>query len=272
MAKRPSKQIALAQNFLRSPGLVRSLVGTSTIGPDDIVYEIGPGRGIITAELARRAGKVIGVEKDPKLVRHLRERFQSVGNVEIIEEDFLRYRIVERDHKIFASIPYNLTASIVRKILYEPPAPKEAYLIMQKEAARKFSGSNGETLFSVLAKPFFDFLIIRELKRTDFEPVPNVDSVLLRIRRHSRPLIQREERLVYRDFVSYGFGRWKNYLRLAYKNVFTYRQWKRLAADLHFPLNVTPTGLSFEQWLGLYQGFKHLAGNNKNVKKMRPES
>lgn len=265
MAKRPSKKIALAQNFLRNPGLVRRLVRTSAIGLSDTVYEIGPGKGIITAELARTAKKVIAVEKDARLVRHLRERFQGVENVEIIEKDFLRFSIAERDYKIFANIPYNITASIVRKILYTPPAPGEAYLILQKEAARKFSGLPRETLFSVLAKPFFEFRIIGELKRTDFEPVPNVDSVLLRIQRHARPLIQREDRPVYRDFVNYGFCRWKNYLRLAFKHVFTYKQWKRLAGELHFPLNATPTELSFEQWLGLYQGFKHLAGHNQKI-------
>lgn len=263
MAKRPSKQILLAQNFLKSPGLVRRLVDASGIGPADTVYEIGPGRGIITTELARRAGRVIGVEKDARLVRHLLERFQGAENVEIIEKDFLRFPIVERNYKIFASIPYNATADIVRKILYTPPAPSEAYLIMQKEPARKFSGSSGETLFSVLAKPFVEFRIVSHLKRTDFAPVPNVDSVLLRIQRLGRSLIQRDETHVYRDFVSYGFGRWKSYLRLAFKDVFTYKQWKRLAHDLHFPLNATPTQLSFEQWLGLYEGYKYLGGRNK---------
>jgi 23S rRNA (adenine-N6)-dimethyltransferase len=234
-------------------------VGASTIGGADTVYEIGPGRGIITAELARRAGRVIAVEKDAWLVRRLRERFSGTANIEIVENDFLRYRIAEREYKIFASIPYNVTADIVRKILYTYPTPGEAYLILQKEPARKFSGSSGETLFSLLAKPFYDMRIIERLKRTDFHPVPNVDSVLLRIRRLGRPLIQRDEKAVYRDFVRYGFGRWKSYLRLAFKDVFTYKQWKRLAHDLQFPVNVTPTQLSFEQWLGLYEGYKMLA-------------
>lgn len=265
MAKRLSKQISLAQNFLKNPGLVRRLVKTSAIGPADTVYEIGSGKGIITAELARTAKKVIAVEKDAKLVRHLRQRFQSVENVEIIEKDFLRFSIAEPDYKIFANIPYNITANIVRKILYAPPAPSEAYLILQKEAAKKFSGSPHETLFSVLAKPFFEFRIVGGLKRTDFEPVPNVDSVLLHIKRRARQLLQREDEALYHDFVSYGFCRWKNCLRLAFKNVFTYKQWKRLSRDLQFPLNATPTQLRFEQWLGLYQCFQELAGQNKKI-------
>ena len=265
MVKRLSKQISLAQNFLKNPGLVRRLVETSAIGPADTVYEIGPGKGIITAELARTAKKVIAVEKDATLVRKLRERFQGIENVEIIEKDFLRFSIAKPDYKIFANIPYNITGNIVRKILYAPPAPSEAYLILQKEAARKFSGSPHETLFSVLAKPFYEFRIVRELKRTDFEPVPNVDSVLLHIKRRARQLLQREDEALYRDFVSYGFCRWKNNLRLAFKNVFTYKQWKRLARDLNFSLNATPTGLNFEQWFGLFQGFKNLTGQSKKM-------
>lgn len=265
MAKRPSKQKSLAQNFLKNPELVRRLVEMSAINQADTVYEIGPGKGIITAELARTAKRVIAVEKDAELVRHLRKRFQGIKNIKIVEKDFLLFSIAEPDYKIFANIPYNITANVVRKILYTPPAPSEAYLILQKEAAGKFSGSPHETLFSVLAKPFFEFQVISRLKRIDFEPVPNVDSVLLHIKRRQRQLLQREDELAYRDFVNYGFSRWKNNLRLAFKNIFTYKQWKRLAGDLRFPLNATPTELSFEQWLELYGGFKHLVGDNKKI-------
>jgi 23S rRNA (adenine-N6)-dimethyltransferase len=256
MEKQRRRQVFLAQNFLRSPGLVHRLVARSSIGPSDVVYEIGPGKGIITTELARAAKRVVAIEKDPKLVRRLRERFRGVGNIEIIEQDFLQFSIREREYKIFANIPYSITASIVRKILYVPPVPSEAYLILQKEPAGKFSGCPNETLFSLLAKPFFEFQIVAELKRTDFEPVPDVDSVCLRIARRAAPLVQQEEAALYREFVQYGFGRWKRYLRLAFKHVFTYKQWKRLSQELRFPLNATPTELTFEQWLGLFKAFK----------------
>ena len=127
---------------------------------------------------------------------------------------------------------------------------------MQKEAAKKFSGSPRETLFSILAKPFFEFQILYRLRRTDFWPMPKVDSVLLSIKRRARPRIETQDVASYRDFVQYGFGRWKPNLRLALRHVFAYKQWKRLARELDFPLNATPTELSFEQWLNLYYGFK----------------
>ena len=193
MSKKSHQQFALAQNFLRSSRLVRSLLDASSIESGDLVYEIGPGRGMITTELARIARKVIAIEKDPILTRQLSAGFQRIENVEIIAGDFLHVHIPDAEYKIFANIPYNLTAEIVRKILYVPPVPQEAYLIMQKEAAQKFSGTPHETQFSLLAKPLFDIQIIRELRRTDFDPVPHVHSVLLRIKKRSCPLLQKED-------------------------------------------------------------------------------
>ncbi|HEY7783451.1 MAG TPA: rRNA adenine dimethyltransferase family protein [Pyrinomonadaceae bacterium] len=279
METRRHRQIRLAQNFLKSPKLVHRLVGMSTIGPTDTVYEIGPGNGIITAELARVAKQVIAIEKDAVLVRRLRERFRLFDNVEIVEKDFLAYSFCTRrtksastpigrearisELKIFASIPYNITAQVLRKLLNERSQLSEGFLILQREAAKKFSGSPRENLFSILAKPFFEFQILAQLRRTDFLPVPGVDSVLLSIKRRDRPLIETQDVGPYRDFVQYGFARWKPSLRLAFKNVFTYKQWKLLARDLEIPLKATPTELSFEQWLGLYRGFRQLPGKTR---------
>ena len=212
METRQSRQVCLAQNFLKSPKLVGRLVDLSKIGPGDIVYEIGPGNGIITAVLASIAKQVIAIEKDPQLVYRLRERFRPLSNVEIVEKDFLDYAFrlnPASEYKVFANIPYNITSQIVRKILYERSNIRETHLILQKEAAQKFSGTPKESLCSILTKPFFEFQIVYQLRRTDFWPMPAVDSVLLSIKRRSHPLIEMQEAATYRDFVQYGFGRWK---------------------------------------------------------------
>ena len=256
MAKKPTQQIALAQNFLKSARLARLLLDASSITPFDTVYEIGPGHGTITAELARIARKVIAIEKDSMLVQRLCDRFQGADKIQIIKGDFLRFRIPDREYKIFANIPYCITADIVRKILWVPPIPSEAYLIMQKEAAQKFSGKPKENLFSLLAKPSFDIQIVRELRRTDFKPAPHVDSVLLHIRKRSSPLIRTEHMSLYRRFVRFGFESWKKNLKLTFKPIFTYDQWKRLSRDFRFPLDATATALTFEQWLGLFHCFQ----------------
>jgi 23S rRNA (adenine-N6)-dimethyltransferase len=263
MARKPGKRIILAQNFLRSRKLVRSLLDAASITPADIVYEIGPGRGIITAELAQVALRVVAIEKDRTLACELHKKFQDVSNVRIIAKDFLRYHIADREYKIFASIPYNLTAHIVRRVLYVPPVPSDAYLIMQKEAAEKFSGSPRETQFSILVKPFFDIQILRDLKRTDFEPVPNVDSVLLQFKKRHQALVRRQDISLYRRFVRYGFRTWKNNLKSTFKSIFTYQQWKHLSKDLDFPLDAVPSALTLEQWLGLLECFQERVPTNK---------
>lgn len=264
MAKKLPRQIALAQNYLKSARLARLLLDASSITSSDTVYEIGPGRGTITAELGRIARKVVAIEKDPALVQRLCERFQDAGNIQIVEGDFLYFRIQDQQYKIFANIPYNVTADIVCKILWAPPVPSEAYLIMQKEAAQRFSGAPKETQFSILAKPSYEIQIVRELRRTDFIPVPHVDSVLLHIRKRSPPLIREEDMSLYRRFVRFGFGSWKKNLKLAFKPIFTYEQWKRLSRDLRFPLDVRPTELTFEQWLGLFHCFQHRVSAEKH--------
>jgi 23S rRNA (adenine-N6)-dimethyltransferase len=265
MAKKPYDQTIQGQNFLRSSTLARALVQTSTIGELDTVYEIGPGRGIITTELARCAHKVIAIEKDPALVRGLHKRFQDADNVQIMQGDFLRFQIPDREYKVFANIPYNITAQVVRKLLYAGCAPREACLVMQKEAAQKFAGSPKATQFSILTGPFWDLRIVREFRRRDFEPAPRVDSALLHIRQRAVPLLRKEEGSRYRGFVRYGFGGWKKSLKLTFKRVFTYQQWKRLSNELRFPLDATPTDLTLEQWLGLFECFKHRVPMSKQA-------
>jgi 23S rRNA (adenine-N6)-dimethyltransferase len=257
MDRRHRKRILLGQNFLRDGRLVERLVRSSSISRADIVYEIGPGNGIITAVLARCAGKVIAVERDPALVNRLRTRFAERSNVAIVECDFLKYRIRETgDFKIFGNVPFGITADLMRKLIDERPIASEMFLVLQKEAAWKYSGMRGETLVSLLAKPRFQFEIVHRFRRTDFEPVPDVDSVMLRITHRRRRLIERCDEPVYRDFVRRGFCAWRPNLRLAFKHDFSYKRWKHLSRELKFPINAKPSELTFEQWLGLFNAFR----------------
>ena len=90
------KRIKLAQNFFRDRRLVASIVLASSLGKDDVVYEIGPGEGIITRELIKRVGKVVVVEKDAALTARLCDKFRDKDNIEIHEGDFLKYRKIGR--------------------------------------------------------------------------------------------------------------------------------------------------------------------------------
>lgn len=259
------KRIKLAQNFFKDDNLVTAIVSNSSLAKNDIVYEIGPGEGIITKQLAERVEKVIAIEKDAALAIRLQNKFRNKNNIKIYKGDFLKYKIKDKNYKIFSNIPFNITAEVVKRILFEDNPPSETYLVLQKEAAEKFSGYPIETEVSILAKPWFELKIIREFQKSDFEPIPNVDIVLLHIIKRKRPLVSSVNARSYKKFVRFGFEMWKKDLKTTYKHVFTYEQWKRLSKNLAFPLKATPTELKFEQWFGLFEYFLTNVINPKKI-------
>ncbi|NCO32095.1 23S ribosomal RNA methyltransferase Erm [bacterium] len=249
--------IKYSQNFLKSPNLVKKLLNEAIIGVNDIVYEIGPGKGIITEELARRCSRVIAIEIDKNLFKNLIQKFKSNPKIKIILGDFLKYRLpLKGNYKVFTAIPYNITTQIVQKLTNNSNPPQDIYLIIQKEAAIRFAGFpyGEEKLYSLLLKPLFEIKILHYLKRIDFYPVPKVDSVLLRIKKREE-LISKENIQLYKDFIIYGFSRWGPNLFKSFKHIFTYKQFKRLANDLGFNKTAKPRDLIFEQWLKLFEFF-----------------
>jgi len=249
---------SLAQNFLAKAHLVVSLLNESSISSDDIVYEIGPGTGMITKELAKRAKKVIAVEKDYNLYMKLQKKFELNNTIVLYHADFLKFKITESYYKVFANIPFNITSAVMRKIVYAANPPVEAYLILQKEAAEKFVGTPKTTQFSVLIKPWFRLKVIRFFKRTDFSPVPHVDVVLLHIDKRTPPLVSQRDIPVYEKFIKCGFNAWRKNLKMNYKDIFSYNQWKKLSRNLEFSIHAKPSELSFRQWRGLFEFFKKL--------------
>lgn len=251
----PRRSIRLSQNFLKDFRLIESLVLNVALTRDDTVFEIGPGHGIITQALANVCHKVVAIEVDPQLAALLKQQFTEIDNVEIINTDVLKFQFPATSYKIFSNIPFNITADILRKLLYADNPPSRAYLIIQREAAEKYSGSRKESQASILLKPWYKFNIAHEFERSDFEPVPSVEVVLLDIEKLEQPLVDSADSELYRQFVTYGFGRQKASLGKNFKNVFTHLQWKRLAQDFKFNLNAGPTDISFEQWYNIFQFF-----------------
>jgi 23S rRNA (adenine-N6)-dimethyltransferase len=251
-----NNQKLLAQNFLVKSHLAVSLLSRSTINRNDTVYEIGPGKGRLTIVLAKKAKKVIAIEKDFDLCGRLLKRFENTDNIVIYNADFLKFKIKEFSYKIFANVPFNITSDVIRKIVYAANPPVEAYLIMQKEAAQKFIGVPKTTQFSVLVKPWFKPKIIRSFKRTDFSPAPNVDVVMLHIEKRTPALVSHTDIPIYKRFIKCGFNARRKNLKSNYKNIFSHNQWRRLSRDLVFSMQAKPSELRFRQWLGLFEFFK----------------
>ena len=245
----------LSQHFLRKGALAASLVQHTSISRKDLVLEIGPGRGALTRELAGRCLRLIAVEVDSGLVGALRPEFRSRRNVELIQADFLQMDLPASAFKVFANLPFSRTSDIIRRLVDATVPPDDAYLIVQREAAERFAGYpyTAETLQSLRLKPWWHVEILRRLRRTDFEPPPRVDSVLLWLTNRPRPLVDPPDETFYRSFLSATFGRTGNTVKRCLRQFLSGRQVDRLASDFHFNPSGPPSSLSFDQWLGVFR-------------------
>lgn len=254
-ALRPSS-IHYSQNFLKSRRLIDQLLDKCAIDPNDVIYEIGPGRGIITERLAQRCRQVIAIEKDLDLLSVLRPRLVMVDNIRLYGGDFLTYPLPNRPYKVFANIPFNITSAIVTRLTATSTPPDDSYLIMQKEAAQRFLGEPRETLYSILLKPCFELELLHHFRRSDFSPAPRVDVVMLRLRKRGPPLIALSEQALFRDFIIYCFTTPLPSLRSIFKSILPPAQFKFLVDTLRLSPDATPTTLHFTEWLTAFDCFQ----------------
>lgn len=241
----------LSQNFLSNRTLINFLVRNSSIGLNDTVLEIGPGKGFITTELLKRSKKVIAVELDEKLVLHLRQFLGNYPNFELHQADFLKFPLPDFPYKVFANIPFSIEGEILRKLLDSCDPPEDCYLVVDKRFALRLSGSVGENQFSLKHKPWFDFSLYHEFKKSDFTPEPKVDGVMWRIRKKEKPLLPSEKRKSWEKFIEVGFGHGQT-MRQNLKNILSPTKMQSLSSKLNFSLKDKPGRLSLDQWLRLY--------------------
>jgi 23S rRNA (adenine-N6)-dimethyltransferase len=252
--------ITYSQNVLCNPKLVDRLLDRSGIAADDLVIEIGPGRGVITDRLAARCRQVLAVEKDSRLVEDLRVRFGDAGNVALFEADFLEFPLPMTAYKVFANIPFNITSAIVAKLTSGASPPGDAYLAMQREAAERFLGTPRETLVAVLLKPWFEPAVVHRFRPSDFCPAPGVDVVLLRLRRREVSLVAPEEAAIFDDLAAYVFSAWRPTVREALVTMASKRQVMRIEREAGVALAVPPGELPFSAWSALASTFRDVAG------------
>lgn len=252
-----------SQNFIKSPQLVSQLLNSSDLKQNDTVIEIGPGKGIITQKLLDKGIKVVAIEKDRNLVSDLRLRFSLYSNFTLINDDFLDWSLPKTSFKIFSNIPFSITAPIINKVLKSVNKPTEMYLILQQEAAQKFSLSNSfNNQDSILVAPFYDLDILGDIDRTAFMPKPQVNIVFAKFTLHSKELINFSDYSKFRDFVIFGFHQWKANIFEIYKKIFSYDQLKKINHQLKVN-SLKPTQLNFDQWLSLFSIYQKYVPDTK---------
>lgn len=199
--KRNVKQFS--QHFLRNKSLIAELVGHSSVRKSDTVIDIGAGSGAITAVLAQRCRQVLAYEPEPVAAKRLCENMAKCENVTILQQDFLKAELPHEPYKVFANIPFDKSAAIITKLALSDTPPRAIYLIVQKQFAQKLVLSNQHfhSALGVGLSPWWVARIRRPLRRTDFTPPPNVDTVLLELKLRLDPTLSTDSRASFLAFV-----------------------------------------------------------------------
>lgn len=221
-----SRRHALGQHFLASPAVLRRIVGVIAPGPGDVVIEVGAGRGVLTAALAEKAGRVIALEKDARLIPGLRETLPE--NVELIHGDVLKadFRDILQSAgvphlRLAGSIPYSISSPLLFKVLDEREALSDCVFLLQKEVAERVTAGPGSKSYAplgILLQNAFEARIAFPVAPGSFSPPPKVQSALLTLRRRPAPLIPGAAEEPFRAFLRAAFAErrkllWNNLAR-----------------------------------------------------------
>jgi 16S rRNA (adenine1518-N6/adenine1519-N6)-dimethyltransferase len=186
---------SLGQNFLIDGNTLRRILRAADLGSADTVLEIGPGIGTLTEELCDRAGRVVAIEMDPRLVAILAETLGDRRNLEVVEGDAMRVDLQplfreDEPVKVVSNLPYNVATPLMLRLLRELPQVKSMTLTVQRELADRYTASPGNPAYGgVSAK----ICLLAEARRiasippTVFLPQPRVDSCIIRIERKGAP-------------------------------------------------------------------------------------
>jgi 16S rRNA A1518/A1519 N6-dimethyltransferase RsmA/KsgA/DIM1 with predicted DNA glycosylase/AP lyase activity len=252
--------IKYSQNFYKNNEILSELVKSANFSSEDIILDIGAGNGIITGELIKYTGKVIAYELDTALYDKLKKNFPSLSNTEIRNEDFLTTELPIENFKIFANIPFALTTDIINKITQTDSLLVEAYLFVQKESAERFIGVLKNTQISAILSSKFSLSIVEAFDRYDFEPIPNVDIVLLKISRKKNP---EKEFYLYRDFITYIFNQTNSSVIKTFKKLFTFNQLKHIKKYLNRNKYTKPSEIPSGYYWEIFQYFKENGDKSK---------
>lgn len=245
--------IRYSQNLYTNNSTLQRLINNSGINADDIVLDIGAGRGIITEELSKYAKKVIAYELDDRYYEELKLKFDKYPNVLLRKEDFLNTGLPKEKFKIFSNIPFAITSDIVNKIADINSELQEAFLFVQKESAERYLGIPKGTQISTILSFMYEVSIFEELYREDFRPIPSVDVVLLSMK--SKGLDSGDYEL-YRDFVTYIFNQMNGSVLDTFKKLFTFNQLKYIKEYLKKNDYSKPTGIPSDYYIDIFQRFK----------------
>ncbi|KPJ71236.1 hypothetical protein AMJ50_02835 [Parcubacteria bacterium DG_74_3] len=259
---RPSKK--LGQNFLIDKKIVKKIVSAANLGSKDTVLEIGPGIGTLTHDLAKKAKKVIAIEKDSKMCEIFKKNLGDLKNVKIIKEDILKispksYILYPKSYKVVANLPFYLTAPVIRKFLESKNQPEKMILVVQKEVGQRICAKPPKmSILAVSVQFYAETKIISFVPKVSFWPQPKVDGAIIKIDTRNKEQETRVNKDLFFRIVKAGFVHPRKQLinnlsKALKKNKQEIKDW--LLKNQINP-NLRAETLTLENWISLTKTYK----------------
>lgn len=251
---------SLGQNFLHDTHQLDRIVAAAELKPTDKVLEIGPGLGPLTELLLARAGEVLAIEKDARLVAVLRERFPTLALLHDDALDFLRREPRDwRDWKLVANLPYSVASPILVELALTPQRPERMVVTLQLEVAQRLMAATDDDDYGVLT------LLVQldyeprdwfKIPRGCFFPSPEVDSACVTLVRRAEPLLRDEHRAAFVKIVKRAFSQRRKMMMKLLKQDWATEKLDPALAALQISPKERAEKVSLDQFVELVKALK----------------
>ncbi len=250
----------LGQNFLVDKNILRKIIEVAQVKKTDNVLEVGPGRGVLTQELATRAKRVLAVEKDSDLISGLATAGWS--NVRVLEYDVLKVSDEQlkdffqgEPYRIIANLPYNISSQFLKLYLEREYAPTSMLLMLQKEVAERICNKDQNNSVLSLSVHFYcEPKLLFTVKKNSFKPAPKVESAIIEFKNIRKNKFSVTAQIFF-ELVKAGFSQKRKKLR---NNLREYSPQKiqEFLIERGYSESVRAEELSLFDWVKLAQGIE----------------
>ncbi len=261
------------QNFLIDDNIINGIIKNAEVSKEDLIIEIGPGLGTLTAELLKYSGKVISIELDKNMIKILNDRFSLYDNFELLNDDILKVdlkKIIENNLnsqklkkvKVVANLPYYITTPIIMRLLEEKLNLDSITVMVQKEVAQRLTtipgGKNtGAITYSI--NYFANSKIVLDVPNTSFIPAPEVNSAVIKLDILKEPRLKVEDEKLFFDIIKTAFLQKRKTLVNALSNSSLFNNKQEIISmlnNLKIDANIRGEKLSIEDYYEIYKYIK----------------
>ncbi|MDH3747113.1 MAG: 16S rRNA (adenine(1518)-N(6)/adenine(1519)-N(6))-dimethyltransferase RsmA [Gammaproteobacteria bacterium] len=248
----PRAKKRFGQHFLTDPGVIDAIVRAIAPTGDDVIVEIGPGPGAITAPIIKRCGRFHAIELDRGLAASLRERFAADAHVTIHEADALTFDFSALGSalRVIGNLPYNISTPILFHLLEHRAVITDMHFMLQKEVVDRMAAKPGSKAYgrlSIMLGCFLDVEALFDVDRFAFEPPPDVTSAVVRLTPRPEGQVQISDPGLLSKIVAAAFSKRRKTLRNALKQVATEEDLEYLQIDPQ----LRPENVSVADWVAL---------------------